>query len=103
LGGPGLLESIYESSLCYELKDRKLKIKNQLMVPVKYKNTIVGNPLCLDILVENKVIIEVKATEREHSVHYAVTSDLSSNNGYEVRTSYKFWSELCKRRYSKSC
>jgi len=71
LGGPGLLESIYESSLCHELTLKGLQIQKQLIVPVKYKNTVVRDPLCLDILVENRVIIEVKATEKEHSIHQA--------------------------------
>ena len=71
LGGPGLLESIYESSLCHELTLKGLQIQEQLIVPVKYKNTVVRDPLCLDILLENKVIIEVKATEKEHSIHQA--------------------------------
>jgi GxxExxY protein len=51
LGGPGLLESIYESSLCYELESRGMQIQRQLIVPVKYKNIIVRDPLFLDILV----------------------------------------------------
>jgi GxxExxY protein len=63
LGGPGLLESIYECSLCHELSLMGLKIQRQLLVPVKYKNTVVRDPLCIDILVENKVVVEVKATE----------------------------------------
>lgn len=71
LGGPGLLESIYESSLCHELILRGLQIQQQLIVPAKYKNTVVRDPLSLDILVENKVIIEVKATEKEHPIHQA--------------------------------
>ena len=71
LGGPGLLESIYESSLCHELSLRGLQIQRQLYVPVKYKNVVVREPLCLDILVENKVIIEIKATEKENSIHQA--------------------------------
>ena len=71
LGGPGLLESIYESSLCHELMLRGLHFKKQLIVPVKYKNTVVRESLCLDILVENRVIIEVKATEKEHAIHQA--------------------------------
>ena len=70
-GGPGLLESIYESALCHELALRGLQIQRQLSVPVRYKNTIVQEPLCLDILVENKVIIEVKATEKAHAIHHA--------------------------------
>jgi len=71
LGGPGLLESIYESSLCHELTLRQLQIQKQLIVPVKYKNTVVRDPLYLDILVENRVIIEVKATEKGHAIHQA--------------------------------
>jgi GxxExxY protein len=71
LGGPGLLESIYESSLCYELIQRGLYIQKQLIVPVTYKNAVVRDPLCLDILVENKVIVEVKATEKEHAIYEA--------------------------------
>ena len=67
LGGPGLLESIYESSLCYELESRGMQIQRQLIVPV----IIVRDPLFLDILVEDKVIIEVKATEKEHDIHQA--------------------------------
>jgi GxxExxY protein len=71
LGGPGLLESIYEGSLCYELTSRGLQIQRQLLVPVKYKNVVVREPLCLDILVDKKVIIEVKATEKEHTIYKA--------------------------------
>ncbi len=69
LGGPGLLESIYESALCYELALRGLSTQRQVFVPVRYKNTVIRDPLCLDILVENKVIIEVKATEIHHAIH----------------------------------
>ncbi len=69
LGGPGLLESIYECSLCHELSLMGLKIQRQLLVPVKYKNTVVRDPLCIDILVENKVVVEVKATEKENPIY----------------------------------
>jgi GxxExxY protein len=71
LGGPGLLESIYEGSLCHELQLRGLQFQTQLIIPVKYKNAVVREPLCLDILVEKKVIVEVKATEKEHPIHSA--------------------------------
>ena len=67
--GPGLLESVYESSLCHELLLRGLVVQRQLIVPVKYKDCIVKAPLCLDIVVGNKVIVEVKATEVMHSIH----------------------------------
>ena len=69
LGGPGLLESIYESALIYELQLRGLKIQTQVPIQVSYKNKIVQSPLVLDILVEDRVIVEVKATEKESSIY----------------------------------
>jgi GxxExxY protein len=69
LGGPGLLESIYESALCHELKLQGLGIQSQVPVEVFYKGVIVRDPLIIDILVENKIIIEVKATEKENPIH----------------------------------
>ncbi len=69
LGGPGLLESVYEAALCHELTLRGLKFKRQLIVPVIYKGAAIKDPLCLDILVEDKVVIEVKATEKENPIH----------------------------------
>ncbi len=71
LGGPGLLEDVYESCLCHELQLMGLQIQTQLFVPVKYKNVVVSEPLRLDILVEKKVIVEVKATEKENALHQA--------------------------------
>jgi GxxExxY protein len=69
LGGPGLLESIYESALCHELVIQGLKIQSQVHVEVCYKGVIIREPLILDILVENQIIIEVKATEKENPIH----------------------------------
>ncbi len=71
LGGPGLLESIYESALCHELTLNGLRIERQKHVPVIYKGIMIREPYILDILVENKVIIEVKATEKEQDIHKA--------------------------------
>ena len=71
LGGPGLLESIYESALCHELTLNDLRIKRQQPIPVIYKGITIREPYILDILVENKVIIEVKATEKELDLHKA--------------------------------
>ena len=71
LGGPGLLESIYESALVYELSLRKLDVQRQKSVEVLYKNVLIREPMYLDILVEGKVIIEVKATEQDLLVHRA--------------------------------
>jgi GxxExxY protein len=71
LGGPGLLESIYESALCQELTLNGLRIERQKSIPVVYKGITIREPYNLDILVENKVIIEVKALEKELDIHKA--------------------------------
>lgn len=65
LGGPGLLESIYESALCHELSLKGIRTHRQKPIPVMYKGVEVREPLFLDILVENQIIVEVKASERD--------------------------------------
>jgi GxxExxY protein len=71
LGGPGLLESIYEDALAYELEYRNIRIKRQLPVPVLYKGVPVRDALQLDLLVDDRLIVEVKATESLLKVHSA--------------------------------
>ena len=61
--GPGLLESIYEEALCFELEERGLKVERQVQVPIKYKANVLKTELRLDILVEGEVIVELKAVE----------------------------------------
>ncbi len=68
LGGPGLLESVYEAALCHELTLLGLNIKRQLPVHVVYKGISIKDPLYVDILVDNKIIVEVKATEKNHPI-----------------------------------
>jgi len=69
LGGPGLLESIYEGALCHELMLRGLRVHRQRPVQVLYKGVPIKEPLFIDIVVEDKVIIEVKATEKTHPIY----------------------------------
>jgi GxxExxY protein len=71
LGGPGLLESLYEDALFYELRLRGIPAASQVLIPVTYKNCKLRDPMRLDILVDRKVIIEVKATETVLPVHKA--------------------------------
>ncbi|MCW5899707.1 MAG: GxxExxY protein [Flavobacteriales bacterium] len=69
--GSGLLESIYEHCLAQDLQDRGLDIQGQVIVPVRYKGKPVGPSMKLDLLVEQRVIIEVKAVECLHEAHRA--------------------------------
>ena len=71
LGGPGLLESLYEDALFYELRLRNIPALSQVPIPVTYKNCKLRDPMRVDILVDRKVIIEVKATETVLAVHKA--------------------------------
>ena len=71
LGGPGLLESYYENALKYELELRGLKVQTQMLVPVMYKGREIGDPYRLDMLVEDKVIVECKATEKNNPIFAA--------------------------------
>jgi len=64
LGGPGLLESVYEESLAYELSTRGLRVKRQVEVPITYKGVLLASPLRLDLLVNDLVIVDCKAVAK---------------------------------------
>ena len=66
--GPGLLESVYEEALCFELEQRGLKVERQVQVPVIYKGNVLKTELRLDVLVEDKVIVELKSVEEMKKV-----------------------------------
>ena len=71
LGGPGLLESYYENALTKELEIRGLRVETQKLVPVMYKGEEIGDPYRLDMIVEDKVVVECKATEKNNSLFAA--------------------------------
>jgi len=62
IGGPGLVESVYEEAMAWELTQRGLDVQRQRPVPIKYKGQILGTPLRLDLMVNAKVLIDGKAT-----------------------------------------
>ena len=61
--GPGLLESVYEEALVFELQERGLEVDRQLEVPIIYKDCELKTSLRLDLLVNNQVIVELKSVE----------------------------------------
>ena len=71
--GPGLLESVYEEALCFELSQRGLKVERQLQVPIVYKGTALKTDLRLDLLVENQIIVELKSVEEMKPVFFKQT------------------------------
>ena len=69
--GPGLLESIYERSLVLELEGLGLLVRRQVRVPVAYKGQPLGQDMVIDLIIDNRVIVEVKATTENHPIHDA--------------------------------
>ena len=68
--GPGLLESVYEEALAFELQQRGLKVERQKPVPISYKGNVLKTELRLDLLVEGRVIVELKSVEEMKKVFY---------------------------------
>ena len=74
LGGPGLLEKVYETALCRELENAGLRFRRQCECPVVYKGEDIGDPdhpLRIDVLVENTIVVECKAVEKNNPVFAA--------------------------------
>ena len=69
--GPGLLESAYEECLFYELKLLGINVQKQKPLPLIYKDVRLDAGYRLDLLVENKVVVEIKSVECIHAVHMA--------------------------------
>ncbi len=69
--GPGLLESVYQVCLLAELKSMGLRVEEQVAVPIVYRGERLANNLRIDLLVEDRVIVEIKAVEELHPIHTA--------------------------------
>ena len=68
--GPGLLESVYEEALCFELQQRGLQVARQVEVPINYKGHKLKDDFKLDVLVEDQIIIELKSVEEIRPVFF---------------------------------
>ncbi|HCA07008.1 MULTISPECIES: GxxExxY protein [unclassified Chryseobacterium] len=68
--GPGLLESIYQNILIYELEQNGLNVKSEVILPVYYDNKKFDLNFKIDILVEEKVVLELKSVKELEAIHY---------------------------------
>lgn len=66
-----MLESTYEACLSYELEEQGLKVKRQMALPIVYKNVKLNAGYRIDLLIENKVIVEIKSVETLADIHTA--------------------------------
>lgn len=71
LGGPGLLEAVYEEALAYELAQRGMGVVRQKRVPIVFKGIQLSTPLRLDLLVEETIIVECKAVAKYDPIYEA--------------------------------
>jgi GxxExxY protein len=71
IGGPGLIESVYEEAMMEELLRRGMKVERQLPVPIVYKGTILGVPLRLDLKVNDLVLVDNKAVTQWNPIFAA--------------------------------
>ena len=81
--GPGFLEKIYELALCAELERQGLSYQRQMSVPVFYKRKLCGQHR-LDLVAENKVIVELKATKAFEDIHFAIVLSYLKASGFPV-------------------
>jgi GxxExxY protein len=82
--GPGLLESAYEECLSYELRQRNLRVDRQLGVPVIYKEVKLECGYRIDLLVEGKIVVELKSIEGLAPIHEAIILTYLRLSGHKV-------------------
>lgn len=94
--GPGLLESIYEAALCYELDQANIPYKRQYGFGVTYKGIDLGIGLRVDILVADKLLVEIKSVEKLEKVHHKVVLTYLKVTGLKLALLINFNLELIK-------
>jgi GxxExxY protein len=82
--GPGLLESAYEECLCHELAIRKINFERQKPIPLVYKETKLDCGYRLDLLVEGRVVVELKAVDGLGPIHDAIVLTYLKLSGHKV-------------------
>jgi GxxExxY protein len=94
--GPGLLESVYENALAYDLREEGLKVHQQVPMPFVYKEIKQDVGYRIDLLVEKKVIIEVKSIEVLAPVHFAQTLTYLRLSGLKLGLLINFNTKILK-------
>jgi GxxExxY protein len=94
--GPGLLESVYEQCLAFELSERGLRFERQLVLPIKYKEHEIDSGLRLDFLIDDSVVVEIKAVECLVPVHTAQLLTYLKLSGHRLGFLINFNASLIK-------
>lgn len=94
--GVGLLENAYETALVYELQKLGFDVKQQYSLPLNYKHIEIQNAYRIDVLVENKVIVEVKSVLELHPIHFAQTKTYLKFTNLKLGLLINFKTQLLK-------
>ena len=94
--GPGLLESAYEAALCYDLRQLGLRVQTQVPMPLIYKEVRQDVGYRVDLLVEDKVIVEIKSVEAVAPVHLAQTLTYLKVSGRKLGLLINFNTKVLK-------
>lgn len=84
LGGPGLLESVYEEAMAWELQQSGLGVERQVSLPIPYKGHTLASPLRIDLIVCGLVIVECKAVAQYNAIFESAGAHLSATHRDEV-------------------
>ncbi|HME60332.1 MAG TPA: GxxExxY protein [Candidatus Binatia bacterium] len=95
--GPGLLESVYEIVLAYELQQRGLRVNRQVPIPIRYKVIAFDEGFRADLIVEEKVIVELKSVERVSEAHKKQVQTYLRLTGCKLGFLLNFGEALMKR------
>jgi GxxExxY protein len=95
--GPGLLESVYEIVLAYELQQRGLRVNRQVPIAIRYKDMNFEKAFCADIVVDKKVIVELKSVEQISEAHKKQVHTYLRLTGCKLGFLLNFGEALMKR------
>lgn len=95
--GPGLLESAYEACLAYELEQRGLRVERQRALPLKYRGVTLDCGYRVDLLVDERVVVEIKVLEALQPVHKAQLLSYLRLSGCKVGLLINFNVDVLKR------
>ena len=94
--GPGLLESAYQECLYYEIKNAGLKVEKELALPITYKDITHDHGYRIDLLIENKLVLELKTVENFTDVHFAQILTYLKLGNYPLGLLINFNSKILK-------
>jgi GxxExxY protein len=94
--GPGLLESTYEQCLAHSLGSRGLSVRTQVLLPLRFQSLFIPNAYRIDMLVEDRIVVEVKAGDIVTPAHFAQVLTYLKLTGYELGLLINFNEALIK-------